>query len=79
LQRTGYYVAAAVIAGTGLETALRDLCQRNQEGIGTLDRMNAELAKKGVYNMNPFKRKRRSLPSEIARRTIGRMSSLMAT
>jgi hypothetical protein len=49
LQRTDYYVAAAVIAGTVLETALRDLCQRNQEGLGTLDRMNAELAKKGVY------------------------------
>jgi hypothetical protein len=33
--------AAAVIAGTVLETALRQLC---------LDRMNADLAKAGVYN-----------------------------
>lgn len=46
----GYISAAAVIAGVVLETTLRELCG----GVGILpckaDRMNAELAKAGVYN-----------------------------
>ena len=46
----GYKVAAAVIAGTVLETALRALCDRNQLPHGRLDKMNADLVKAGVYN-----------------------------
>jgi Domain of unknown function (DUF4145) len=51
LLSSGYFTAAAVIAGVVLETALRELCDR-REGIshGKLDKMNADLAKAGVYN-----------------------------
>lgn len=51
LSSSGYSTAAAVIAGVVLETALRELCDRNG-GIphGKLDKMNADLAKAGVYN-----------------------------
>uniref|UniRef100_B8HQV7 DUF4145 domain-containing protein n=1 Tax=Cyanothece sp. (strain PCC 7425 / ATCC 29141) TaxID=395961 RepID=B8HQV7_CYAP4 len=49
LLKSGYCTAAAVIAGVVLETALRELCDR--EGIchGKLDKMNADLAKASVY------------------------------
>lgn len=50
LHKSGYEVAAAVIAGTVLETCLRDLCTRNDISHSKLDKMNAELAKAGVYN-----------------------------
>jgi hypothetical protein len=50
LLKSGYSVAAAVIAGVVLETAIRELCTKNQIQHGKLDRMNAELAKAGVYN-----------------------------
>lgn len=46
----GYYIAAAVIAGVVLETALRELCDRNGILHGKLDKMNADLVKAGVYN-----------------------------
>jgi hypothetical protein len=46
----GYSTAAAVIAGVVLETALRDLCDRNGILHGKLDKMNADLVKAGVYN-----------------------------
>ncbi|MFZ6709781.1 DUF4145 domain-containing protein [Undibacterium sp. TC9W] len=45
-----YTLAAAVIAGVVLETAIRDLCDANGIGHGKLDFMNAELAKKGIFN-----------------------------
>ena len=45
LLRRGYDVAAAVIAGTVLETALREFCIRNQIPPGKLDKMNANLTK----------------------------------
>lgn len=50
LLSAGYETAAAVIAGVVLETTLRDLC--NSHGIpqGKLDKMNADLAKAGIYN-----------------------------
>jgi len=51
LLRKSYKAPAAVIAGTVLETALRELCDRNQIIPGKLDKMNADLAKKGVYNL----------------------------
>jgi hypothetical protein len=50
LLRSGYCVAAAVIAGTVLETTLRSLCATNGQTVSNLDRMNDELAKAGVYN-----------------------------
>jgi hypothetical protein len=56
LLSNGYKSASAVIAGTVIETALRELCDRNKVSYGKLDRMNADLAKKGVYNANTAKR-----------------------
>lgn len=47
---SGYYVASAVIAGTVLETALRDLCDKENIPHGKLDKMNSDLAKAGVFN-----------------------------
>lgn len=46
----GYTSAAAVIAGVVLETTLRELCDRKGILHGKLDKMNADLAKAGVYN-----------------------------
>jgi hypothetical protein len=51
LLRAGYNVAAAVVAGVVLETSLRELCSRNSLPPGKLDKMNADLAKAGVYNL----------------------------
>ncbi len=53
-----YHVAAAVIAGTVLETGLRELCdiQSPQINHGKLDKMNADLKKAGVYNQLQSKR-----------------------
>lgn len=48
-----YYAPAAVIAGCVLEDGLRKLCDRNSITLPLkpkLDTMNADLAKKGVYN-----------------------------
>ncbi|WP_174868378.1 DUF4145 domain-containing protein [Pectobacterium polaris] len=50
LLSSGYSTAAAVIAGTVLETTLREICDRNAIAHGKLDKMNADLAKQGVYN-----------------------------
>ena len=50
LLKAGYNSAAAVIAGVVLETAIRDLCDRHNLTLGKLDKMNADLAKAGVYN-----------------------------
>lgn len=48
--RLSYKVPAAVIAGTVLESAIRELCSRNNIAHGKLDKMNADLTKAGVYN-----------------------------
>lgn len=45
-----YYTASAVIAGTVLETTLRQICDRIPIPTGKLDKMNADLVKAGVYN-----------------------------
>lgn len=45
----GYFSAAAVVAGVVLETTLRELCDRHKLSHGKLDKMNADLAKQGVY------------------------------
>lgn len=52
----GYLAAAAVIAGVVLETHLRSLCVDSQIPTGKLDRMNADLAKNGKYNLLVQKR-----------------------
>ena len=52
LHSNGYYVAAAVIAGTVLETAVRELCSVNNIAPGKLEKMNADLVKANVYNVN---------------------------
>jgi len=56
LLANGYYVAAAVISGVVLETGLRELCDRNSIPHGKLDKMNADLAKIGIYNKLQQKR-----------------------
>lgn len=53
---SGYHIAAAVIAGVALETALRELCDRSAIAHGSMSRMNDDLAKAGVYNRNQQKR-----------------------
>ena len=53
---SGYHMAAAVIAGVTLETALRELCDRSAIAHGSMSRMNDELAKADVYNRNQQKR-----------------------
>jgi hypothetical protein len=50
LSTSGYSTAAAVIAGVVLETALRELCDKNGISHGKLDKMNGDLVKAGVYN-----------------------------
>ncbi|PHV02843.1 DUF4145 domain-containing protein [Iodobacter sp. BJB302] len=58
LLNCGFTTAAAVIAGTVLETAIRDLCTRNDIPVNTkdkLNKLNEDLARKGVYNSNTQK------------------------
>jgi hypothetical protein len=50
LLASGYYTAAAVIAGVVLETKLRQLCEDKELASGKLDKMNADLARADVYN-----------------------------
>lgn len=56
LLKSGYHAAAAVIAGVVLETGLRELCTRQGIDHGKLEKMNADLAKAGVYNKLQLKR-----------------------
>lgn len=56
LLNAGYATAAAVIAGVVLETNIRNLCTTQRIGHASLDRMNADLAKAGVYNSIQQKR-----------------------
>jgi hypothetical protein len=50
LLEAGYKDPACVVAGVALETTLKDLCSRNSIPHAKLDKMNADLAKAGVYN-----------------------------
>lgn len=50
LLRTAYKDAACIVARVVLETAIKDLCKRQNLPVDTLHSMNAELAKAGVYN-----------------------------
>lgn len=56
LLSNGYHSAAAVIAGVVLETTLRQLCVENSLPTSKLDKMNADLAKAGIYNLLMQKR-----------------------
>ena len=56
LLAAGYSSAAAVVAGVVLETTLRTLCDRRGLPHGKLDKMNADLAKAGEYNVLVQKR-----------------------
>jgi len=56
LLNNGYIVASAVIAGVVLETGIREICTREEITHGKLDKMNADLAKKGIYNKLEQKR-----------------------
>ncbi|WP_426115911.1 DUF4145 domain-containing protein [Pseudomonas sp. DSP3-2-2] len=56
LLSSGYATAAAVIAGVVLETTIRNLCTDHGIDLGKLDKMNADLAKSGVYNSIQQKR-----------------------
>lgn len=48
----GYKDPAAVIARVALESTLKKLCDKNTLPKGKLDKMNADLAKAGVYNIS---------------------------
>jgi hypothetical protein len=50
LLSAGYKDPACVVAGVALETTLKDLCSRNGITHAKLDKMNADLAKAGLYN-----------------------------
>ena len=50
LRTAGYKDPACVVAGVALETTLKDLCSRNSISHGKMDKMNADLAKAGLYN-----------------------------
>lgn len=52
----GYKSPSAVVAGVVLETSLRELCDRHSIPHGKLDKMNADLAKEGVFNKLQQKR-----------------------
>jgi RiboL-PSP-HEPN len=50
LLNSGYQSAAAVIAGTVLESTLRSQCLAQNIPLGKMDKMNSDLTKAGVYN-----------------------------
>jgi hypothetical protein len=56
LLRSGYKLAAAVIAGVVLETGLRELCTKLNIQHSKLDKMNSDLAKAGTYSLLEQKR-----------------------
>ena len=55
LLSAGYKDPACVVAGVALETTLKDLCSRNGVPHAKLDKMNADLAKDGLYNKGMHK------------------------
>jgi hypothetical protein len=59
LLKNGYFGPAALVAGSVLEDGLRKLCQRKNISLParvTIDPMNVELAKAGIYNTLSQKR-----------------------
>lgn len=51
LLAANYKDSACVVAGVALETTLKELCKKNNIGLGKLDKMNADLCKAGLYNV----------------------------
>jgi hypothetical protein len=51
LLAAGYKDPACVVAGVALEQAIKELAKRTNVDLAKLDKMNADLAKAGVYNM----------------------------
>ena len=56
LLTAGYASASAVVAGVVLETSLRNLCTEHGVSLASLNRMNDDLTKAGVYNSLQQKR-----------------------
>lgn len=56
LLRAGYTTSAAVVAGVVLETKLRGMAAAAGLPTGKLSKMNEDLAKAGIYNLNVQKR-----------------------
>jgi len=56
LLNASYPTPAAVVAGTVLETKLREMCLKLNLPTGKLDKMNADLAKAGEYTLLVQKR-----------------------
>lgn len=52
----GYLTAAAVIAGTVLESKIRWLCEKNSLSLGKLDKMNSDLSRENIYSKNMQKK-----------------------
>lgn len=50
LLKANYKDAAAIITGVALETTLNKLCENNNIELSKADKMNADLAKAGIYN-----------------------------
>ena len=50
LVEAGYKDPACVLAGVALESSLKELSTLHGVGHGKMDKMNADLAKEGVYN-----------------------------
>ena len=53
LLEAGYYVPAASLTGAVLEDTLRKLCDKNNlslPNVTKIDRLNADLAKAGIYD-----------------------------
>jgi HEPN domain-containing protein len=49
---SGRHHSAAILAGDALESTLRKLCVEHSLGVSSVDSMNAELARKGIYGDN---------------------------
>lgn len=50
-----YKDAACIVARVALENMLKELCNKHQIATGKLDKMNADLAKVGAYNVGTQK------------------------
>jgi hypothetical protein len=47
---SGRHHSAAILAGDALESTLRKLCAEHSLDLSSVDSMNAELARKGIYD-----------------------------
>jgi hypothetical protein len=51
LQTSRYKDAACIVVGVALESSLKKLCKSKSIAEGKMDKMNADLAKAGIYNV----------------------------